>query len=330
MAVTVRTPARLHLGLLDLNGGLGRLYGSIGVAIERPEIVLEAELIQEPVGARGLVVEGLEVERVTALAQRFLEHYPLRSRVRLRLRSSISAHIGLGSGTQLALAVGAALAQLGGLALTVPDLSLVMGRGNHSGIGIATFQQGGFVVDGGHVIGADHQSVPPVLFHYPFPKGWIFVVAVPDTEPGFHGEGEQRAFQFLPPAPSALVEKICRLLVIKMLPALLEQDIVPFGQALTEIQQLVGDCFSAAQGGRYANTVSARLIGHLLDRGAQGGGQSSWGPTVYALVEGESRAVSLQNEAKEFLAANGQGHVFCVHADNLGAQFSKDSLPSVG
>jgi beta-RFAP synthase len=308
-----------------MNGGLGRLYGSIGVAIERPEIVLEAELIQEPVGARGLVVEGLEVERVTALAQRFLEHYPLRSRIRLRLRSSISAHIGLGSGTQLALAVGAALAQLCGLDLTVADLSLVMRRGGHSGIGIATFQQGGFVVDGGHVIGADHQSVPPVLFHYPFPQGWIFVVAVPEAEPGFHGDSEQQAFQSLPPAPAALVEKICRLLVIKLLPALVEQDIAPFGKALTEIQQLVGDCFSAAQGGRYANTVSARLISHLLDQGADGAGQSSWGPTVYALVKGESHALSLEHDAKEFLAANGGGRVFYAHADNQGAQFSSNS-----
>ncbi|MER3458075.1 MAG: GHMP kinase, partial [Chloroflexota bacterium] len=33
MRIRVKTPARLHLGLLDINGDLGRLYGSIGVAI---------------------------------------------------------------------------------------------------------------------------------------------------------------------------------------------------------------------------------------------------------------------------------------------------------
>ena len=31
--VTVAVPARLHLGFLDLDGGLGRRFGSIGVAI---------------------------------------------------------------------------------------------------------------------------------------------------------------------------------------------------------------------------------------------------------------------------------------------------------
>ncbi len=35
-AVRVIAPARLHLGFLDLNGGLGRLFGSIGLAIDTP------------------------------------------------------------------------------------------------------------------------------------------------------------------------------------------------------------------------------------------------------------------------------------------------------
>ena len=35
-AVRVVAPARLHLGFLDLNGGLGRRFGSIGLAIDQP------------------------------------------------------------------------------------------------------------------------------------------------------------------------------------------------------------------------------------------------------------------------------------------------------
>ncbi len=33
-SVEVFAPARLHLGFLDLNGGLGRRFGGLGVAIE--------------------------------------------------------------------------------------------------------------------------------------------------------------------------------------------------------------------------------------------------------------------------------------------------------
>src|ERR1700680_1975654 len=35
-SVTVTAAARLHLGFLDLNGGLGRRFGSIGLAIDAP------------------------------------------------------------------------------------------------------------------------------------------------------------------------------------------------------------------------------------------------------------------------------------------------------
>ena len=325
MTTLVRTPSRLHLGILDANGDLGRLYGSIGVAIERPNVVLEAE------PADRLLVEGLETDRVAAFARRFLDRYPLPHEARLRLKASIPSHVGLGSGTQLALAVGTALARLGGLELDVTEMAQTMGRGVHSGIGIATFQHGGFVLDGGHRVAGDDvvalapvgTGVPPVLFHHPFPENWYFVVVVPAAEAGFSGEREQRAFQTLPPAPPTLVEKISRLVLIKMLPALVERDIVYFGQALTEIQRLVGDCFAAVQGSRYANALSERLVDFLLDKGAAGAGQSSWGPTVYALVDGERQALLLESKAQEFLARNGEGHTFCALADNRGARLRR-------
>jgi beta-ribofuranosylaminobenzene 5'-phosphate synthase len=194
-----------------------------------------------------------------------------------------------------------------------------MKRGVHSGIGIATFQHGGFVVDGGHSVIARQQTVPPVLFRHPVPEDWFFVVAIPKVRPGLSGDKEQSAFQTLPPAPAHLVEKICRLLVMKMLPALVENDIAQFGQALTQVQQLVGDSFAAVQGGQFANTVSGQIIAHMLEQGAQGAGQSSWGPTVYALAHGERQARLLESEIQEFLEANGGGEVFHTRAESQGA-----------
>jgi beta-ribofuranosylaminobenzene 5'-phosphate synthase len=319
VVITTRTPARLHLGLLDMNGGLGRLYGSIGVAIERPAVVLEADL-QDTGEVNGLAVDGLDQARVTACARYFFEHYSLPGTVHLNLRSSIPAHVGLGSGTQLALAVGSTLAQLGGFTLSATELSLIMKRGVHSGIGIATFQHGGFVVDGGHSVSTRQQAVPPVLFRHPVPEDWFFVVAIPEARPGLSGEVEYAAFQTLPPAPAHLVEKICRLLVMKMLPALIENDITQFGQALTQVQQLVGDSFAAVQGGQFANTISGHIIAYMLAQGAQGAGQSSWGPAVYALAHGERQAQLLEGAIQAFLDANGGGSVFSTCADSQGAR----------
>jgi beta-ribofuranosylaminobenzene 5'-phosphate synthase len=327
MTVVVEAPARLHLGLLDTNGDLGRLYGGIGVALARPHLVLEAE------PADGLLVEGPETERVTAFAQRFLDRYPLPHGVRLHLKTGFPSHVGLGSGTQLALAVGMALARLGGKALSVPELAVTMGRGLHSGIGIATFQHGGFIVDGGHRVAsrvggvpvAAKAEVPPLLFRQPFPADWCFVLLVPAVDKGISGAKEQQAFDGLPTPPATLAEKISRLLLMKLLPALVEGEIAPFGQALTEIQRLVGDSFAAIQGSRYANALSGQLVDFSLSHGAAGAGQSSWGPTIYALVQGESQAMRLEMAGREFLAAHGGGQTFCAYGDNQGARVSQYS-----
>jgi beta-ribofuranosylaminobenzene 5'-phosphate synthase len=107
---------------------------------------------------------------------------------------------------------------------------------------------------------------------------------------------------------------------MKMLPSLVEKDIAGFGQALTGIQCLVGDCFAPVQGGRYATALLGNVVEFFLDRGAAGAGQSSWGPTVYGLVEGKARAQELEQSTRRFLAERGGGEVFCVQPRNRGAQ----------
>jgi beta-ribofuranosylaminobenzene 5'-phosphate synthase len=327
--IEVRTSARLHLGLLDNNGEQGRLYGSIGVAIGQPRLVLRAKVSDR------LQIVGLEAERISAYAQRFMARYGLSTGVHLQLLSGIPAHVGLGSGTQLALAVGSAMARLAGLRLSIAEIALAVGRGVHSGIGIATFQHGGFVLDGGHKLLADNNSsftknerkrqtgkdsVPPLLFKHPMPGDWFFVMIIPKADPGFSGAKEQSAFLQLPVAPPNLVEKISWVLLMKMLPALVEKDIANFGQALTRIQYMVGDCFASAQGGRFAAPLLEKLVDFLLAKGAAGAGQSSWGPTVYGLVQGKERAQTLTCEAQKFLDSLRGGQALCVRPHNRGAQ----------
>ena len=329
--IEVRTCARLHLGLLDNNGELGRLYGSVGLAVDRPKLVLRAAK------AKALRVEGLERRRVATYARRFMRRYGFPSGADLNLTSHIPAHVGLGSGTQLALAVGAALARLSGSRLSVREIALAVGRGAHSGIGISTFQHGGFVLDGGHrvlsgTVGsgsktglsrtAEKNHVPPVLFHHAVPRNWFFVIVIPRTPKGLNGKKEDNAFIKLPQAPSELVEKISRELLIRMLPALVEKDIVNFGKALTGIQCMVGDCFASIQGGRFANPVSEKTVDFMMDHGAAGIGQSSWGPTVYGLIRGKDEAQKLLKQTQAYLDTLGGGEAFLVRPQNRGARIS--------
>ena len=121
-------------------------------------------------------------------------------------------------------------------------------------------------------------------------------------------------------APQNVAEKISHLVLMKMLPALIERDIKSFGSSLTAIQELVGKSFSQYQEGSYHSKASEAIVQFLLKNGATGSGQSSWGPTVYGIVDGKKGSEELKGKVGSFMRAKGfGGHVFCTTANNKGA-----------
>jgi beta-ribofuranosylaminobenzene 5'-phosphate synthase len=312
-SIWVEAPARLHLGMFDLNGDLGRRFGGIGVAIAQPSLLIEAQLADE------LVAHGPYAEQAIPFAQRFLAAHGIAGGASIQVHRAIPQHVGMGSGTQMGLAVARALAELHGLPSDPAALAVAAGRARRSAIGTWAFGQGGFIVEGGRR--TDRDTPAPLLMRYAMPEDWRCVVAIPAAPAGLSGEHEVAAFGELAPPPPELVGQITRLVLMLLLPALVEADIEAFGRAITEIQRLVGDCFSPAQGGRFANTRSAELIEALLGWGAAGAGQSSWGPTVYGIVADEQQGQELAERAARQLA--GEGQVFLTSFDNHGARIQK-------
>jgi beta-RFAP synthase len=300
MRVVVETGARLHLGFLDLNGDLGRRYGSIGVTLERPRCIVEA----------GQATAGTPPPEpdVAALLRR-LDLGAARGKISVRVTEAIPPHAGFGSGTQLALSVALAADRAAGRSSPIRDLARELGRGRRSGIGVAAFEQGGLVIDAGHAVdgrdapGVDSEEPPPVVFQHPLPDSWRFVLATPRAAPGLSGASEQAAFHALPPMAAERVGRICRLAVMQVVPATLAADIGTFGAAITEIQAIVGEYFAPQQGGRFATEVGCQVTEHALARGARGVGQSSWGPTVFALVEGEAAGHALARSIESAFGA---------------------------
>ncbi|HJX88120.1 MAG TPA: hypothetical protein VJ277_11210, partial [Gemmatimonadales bacterium] len=90
-SVFVEAAARLHFGVLDLRGSLGRRFGGLGAAIPSPSLLLEASPAPEVSAA------GPEADRVEAFARRFLAHHRLSGGARLTLHRAIPPHSGLGS-----------------------------------------------------------------------------------------------------------------------------------------------------------------------------------------------------------------------------------------
>jgi len=91
-----------------------------------------------------------------------------------------------------------------------------------------------------------------------------------------------------------------------LLPALADGDLAAFGRALTEIQEVTGRWFAPAQGGTFASGPSRDLVRQLAEWGAVGIGQSSWGPTVYGIVEGAEDATRLVARVTAALGSSGR------------------------
>jgi beta-ribofuranosylaminobenzene 5'-phosphate synthase len=297
VAITVKVPARLHLGFLDLNGGLGRRFGGIGLAVSDLGTTLTIER------AKFSNVSGPEADRVRHHLQKMERCLALHNGHNIRISEVVPPHAGLGSGTQLALAVAAGLRRLHNLPLDIEGDALRLGRGARSGIGIGLFSRGGLVVDGGR----GHELKPaPIIAHLPLPRHWRVLVILDPQCQGIHGPEEGAAMAALPRMSDADAAHLCRLILMKALPSLAEQDLVNFGDAVKELQFRLGDYFGPVQGGaRFMSRDVAAVLAVLDEAGAFGIGQSSWGPTGFAFAPSPDEADRLALIARRH--PNGRG-----------------------
>jgi beta-ribofuranosylaminobenzene 5'-phosphate synthase len=302
-SVAVTAPARLHLGFLDMNGGLGRRFGSLGLAVDRPRTRLSLRRAARP------AAEGKEVERAMRHLATLARHFGLSQSYDLTIHEAIPRHAGLGSGTQLALALATAVRHLEGLTRDDSNDALLLRRGARSGIGIGLFEHGGLIVDGGR---GPLTSAPPIVARMDFPPQWRVIIVLDPGMEGVHGSAEQTAFSALADSSAGSAGEICRLVLIKALPALAEADITSFGEAIARIQEIAGDYFAPAQGGaRYASTAVAHLMEDLRRHGAQGTGQSSWGPTGFAFAATAMEAQRLHDLTRREAARLGLELLIC-------------------
>jgi len=318
--IRVSAPARLHLGFLDLNGSSGRKFGSIGLAINSFRTTVDVSFTQDATTHSDITA------KVQSIIDKFYDtlgrHIAIAERdINLNVIEQIPEHAGFGSGTQLALTIGTALCKLHNISASTQEIAEQLGRGARSGIGIATFDTGGFIVDGGL---SDTSAIPPLLIRHNFPETWRIVLIMDNNHQGVHGKSEVNAFKNLPPFKISDTHAICHITLMKLLPALIEHNIDIFGQAVTDIQTMIGDHFSPEQGGRYTSPFVAQLLQQSQLLGHKGIAQSSWGPTGCVFVDSDHTAEKL----KEFLIDFTQQKKFdgisitIAKADSIGANIN--------
>lgn len=316
-SVTIRTPARLHFALIDLNGALGRIDGSIGLAIDAPNFRIDAE------PSNRVKVESVHYqERARGVVEGLQAKFGIGG-VSLKFRSEIPYHSGFGSGTQLALGIAQLVNLLYDLNLNVADLASAVGRGGTSGIGVAAFEGGGFILDGGHSYpdqkssflpssAAEKTPPPPTLLRHSFPD-WDVLIAVPNCT-RIAGQTEVSLFHNLCPQPRSTAEQLSHLILLRLLPAIFEEHLAAFGQAVNSIQKFGWKQVEIdAQG-----EVLRQTLNFLLDNGAVGAGVSSWGPAIFAFGE---NLIELQEKTQGYLnGTEAGGTCFITKANNTGAE----------
>ena len=287
--IRISAPARLHFGFLDLHGGRGRRFGSLGLALDKPQTTLVCR------HDKRLSITGPDHQRAQEYAEKIIAAHGYQNPAHIDIETAIAPHTGLGSGTQLALAIGTGLAILNHAPAVVGKTAVqTLQRGMRSGIGLAAFSHGGLILDGGQPTAKQKKRIaPPPIARLAFPENWRIILIFDQSHQGIHGPSEQNTFDDLPPYSAALAADLCRLVVMQILPAVAGADFATFGPAITELQAAVGDHFASAQNGRYSSPLVADALARLARDGVRGYGQSSWGPTGFAFAENEAHAETL-------------------------------------
>jgi len=319
MTVRIAAGARLHFGFGNLSLARERLYGGVGVALEEPRVVLEAD----PAGA--VHCEGdLVAEHARTAAD--LLGVP---GVEIEVHERFPRHVGLGSGTQLALATLAAVAAAHDRDPEIREHAPALGRGGRSGVGVAAFERGGFIVDGGHPTelftaappAAGEWSVPPVIARHDLPVDWRFLVVLPDASAGRSGDCEDASMRaVVERADPGIADEIAGVLLRQVLPGAAAGDRRAFGAGVAELGRLNGAWYADEQGGVY-RPPAGRIVDALSDCPVVSGvGQSSWGPAVYALTEVSALDQARAAARDALAAADTEGEVFAARPRNRGAR----------
>ena len=323
----ISTPSRLHFTLIDMNGELGRVDGSLGLSIQYPGISFEFGPHDRTVVRGGVSAEQeLVLEEITE-SSKILQVDPYIEAV---IHQVIPPHQGLGSGTQTRLAVLCALNHRFALGYPLSELAAISRRGGTSGIGINAFRNGGLLLDGGHCVSAQKKSFapsrfatkagpPPLLMRTDFPGSWGIVLFIPSRHQGLSGRAELDFMLANTPIPLDEVQATSHIILMRLLPALRELDLGTFGACVNAIQDVgwkrrhwIRSDIEPLHSVRSAFNATAEI---------QGSGLSSTGATIFGFFDATKSSDvevtrSLRRELSNSDAVPGQ--VVCTRANNSG------------
>ena len=300
--IRVSTGGRLQLGFRYFGSAGSRVFGGVGVGIDQPRTAVSVRPADRIV---------CEHDRAKTFANRSVELLSVPG-AEVTVEEELPVHHGYGSGTRLALATYTAIAEVYGERTAIREAAANLGRGRRSAAGIETFERGGLALDAGQPSSILREGrpwdVPKILGRFEVPEGWRFLLVTPAIEPGESGSQERhRIRRAIEHASTALDARARTATYEDLLPGIITKDLDRFGSGITALDRVTGEAFAQPQEGLHRETCG-RVLDILLESAVlTGGGQSSWGPLVYACTDSNDaeRAAQLGQEALREVGAQG-------------------------
>jgi len=307
-SIMVSAPARLHLGLVKTSEKPGTTeprFIAAGLSLASPKMEMEVTLRFDGSPSRDPVSRG---------ATAVLRSLDLKGHVYTRSLTPLPIHQGFGSGTRMALAAAAGALRLAGKRIDILPMTRLSGRGGRSAMGAVLFAQGGVAAD-----------MEGRILRAAAPGEWRVVLISPVVNDmmmaGIHGPAEDGIIQGIRPCSPRVRNSIEDEAVAGLIGGTVNKDFVWFENAVASIQSAAARQFGKLQGGA-ASTESGRVILRKLRKeGIKACGQSSWGPTLFAITATADHAKELEN----WLAQMPQVHkAQRVRINNSGRRLKQD------
>jgi beta-ribofuranosylaminobenzene 5'-phosphate synthase len=321
----ISSPARLHFGLTEICPGQPSLFAGCGMTIDEPstKMSLERMALASNCPSEWSIDCGIPwKERIeTAVKLASTSESTVGWKFVLRLDKPPLPHAGLGSGTQLACCVATLVeSSRSGVQSEQPSvavlriwtgsdmpsdtssnlkslqrLAVASGRGARSNVGLGSHLYGGFIVD--HGIQPNEKN-GRAIDRYSIPESWRVLLVRPESSTTISGTIEKDYFRRCA-VPNANRARMFELIHSDLVPAIQAQDLQRFGEALYEYGRFGGELFRAVQGGIYRDAAVTELVEFVRGLGVYATGQTSWGPTVYAIVAGQNEATKLEKSLRD-------------------------------
>ena len=315
---TIDSPARLHLGFMELNDSNPRVFGSIGLAITNFKFKQTIQLNKD----FDVVCDDKSIKlRVEEIIELFSKNYKIK-KCRLIVSDFIPLHKGLGSGTQVSLCTGFLISSFNNLNLSIENISKFLGRGQRSGVGVETFKSGGFIIDTGKQ--KSSISPPQKLIDIKWPKDWQIILITNTSLSGLHGKKESNEFTKLKNISSKFAKENCFNLLMKIIPGLLENDFCIFANGIQKIQENMSEIFYGNKN-NFSNRNISKIFKFVREKKYVGFGQSSWGPTGFVFCENKNKREEIFNKIENFIELKKiEGiNLLKVRGRNFGNKFLK-------